>query len=162
MYVAADASWYIEYGLAGLGCINNRGEHRSRVMLSPSIIDAELEAIRLALESFPKGDLTILSDSLPAIHLLSKPAAHLRTYMQDIAKLASGRQVVVRWVKGHSGDPLNITADWIARRAYRNFIRPVDQRSNEDNLEQILKEMKRKFATYQLSPANGRLIRLGS
>jgi len=160
MYVAVDASWYIDSGLAGLGCINNRGEHRSLVILSPSIPDAELEAIRLALESFPDDDLTILSDSLPAIYLLKKPPPHLRLYMHDIVKLASGRQVVVRWVKGHSTDPLNNTADWIARCAYRDFIKPINQSRNKVNLRQIIKEMKRQLTRYQLSSSRGHIVAL--
>jgi ribonuclease HI len=114
---------------AGIACVGEDGRHAVRYLPGTSnVLVAELEAIELALATYPGRDLHIRSDSLNAVTAVHRVAAGLpsrcsgkaaRTVARILAK-ASGRKLVLLWTPGHCGDPLNEAADRLARMARRS------------------------------------------
>ncbi len=89
----------------------------------------ELQAVLEALRSLP-GQLTIVSDSTYVVHCFrdkwwvkwkangwknsqKQPVANTDIWM-PLVELVQQRQPVFRWVKGHSGDPMNELVDRLA------------------------------------------------
>ena len=93
----------------------------------------ELEAIRQALLAHPHPHqrLTILSDCQGAIHLLTHHTRHdhpnweTKTY-RELAEhcldLLHGRDIHLRWVKGHAGHHLNQHANRLARATAQQLL----------------------------------------
>lgn len=116
--VAADASCGPGYPGVGLACVCANGVTATRYV--PEITNSlagELAAVELALDTLPAVDwLVVLTDSQAAVLHLS--ANRPRAQRPDVAAIVAridrkraGRQVCVRWVRGHSGHPLNEAAD---------------------------------------------------
>ncbi len=89
----------------------------------------ELQAVLEALKSLP-GHLTIVSDSTYVVHCFrdrwwvkwkangwrnsqKQPVANTDIWM-PLVELVIARQPIFRWVKGHSGDPMNDLVDRLA------------------------------------------------
>lgn len=132
---AVGCGWVIDYAS---GLQPYFGRH-SRIMRG-GILAGELLAIKLGLrdiakrhEEFDEGSLEVVvrSDSTQAIGLISswasgmRPAAHVPgttvELVREIAGMVKGRQVSFEWVRGHSGDPANESADRLAIAARRNL-----------------------------------------
>ena len=101
----------------------------------------ELQAVLEALRSLP-GQLTIVSDSTYVVHCFrdrwwvkwkangwknsqKQPVANTDIWM-PLVELVIERQPTFRWVKGHSGDPMNDLVDRLAVAASAGPFEPVD------------------------------------
>lgn len=132
---AVGCGWVINYES---GLYPYFGRH-ARAMRG-GILAGELLAIKLGLrdiakrhEEFDEGSLkiTVRSDSLHAIGMINqwaaggRPPAHVPgstvELVRDIADMVNGRPVTFEWVRGHSGDPANESADRLAIAARRNL-----------------------------------------
>ncbi|QXW00768.1 ribonuclease H family protein [Rhodococcus globerulus] len=127
--VATDASKSLRRSGVGIACVSEDGIRRQKMLpLVKSVLAGELLAIELALSSFQNRKLRILSDSRDAIAAVTrKPGAPLRelsgeesVIVDRIHRLMVGRSITFSWIKGHSGHPLNETADRLAVAARRN------------------------------------------
>lgn len=121
--VATDASRGRIPGL-GLACIAEDGRHAVAYRAaSESIHAGELRALQLALETFPGGQLRLLTDSRLAVAWIADPATAstraLRAVATSIAAEVRRRRCEVTWVRGHAGHPLNEAADRLAVAARR-------------------------------------------
>ncbi|OBB84652.1 ribonuclease HI [Mycolicibacterium peregrinum] len=138
--VATDGS--VRHRHAGFGWLASSGDHglagyRSsprRVGTEPVLV-AELRAIGAAVSALPRHHLTVLSDSRLAIATVNRwkrgepsmPADYPAELPdRDHCLHAARRRIYVernrielRWVPGHSGDPLNEGADALARLGSR-------------------------------------------
>jgi len=107
----------------------------------------EIQAVLEALRAFPSGRLDVVSDSTYVVHCFRdrwwegwlrkgwlnsqrKPVAN-RDRWEPLLDLYRPRQreVTFRWVKGHSGDPMNDLVDRLAveaATAQRGVAAPVD------------------------------------
>lgn len=122
--IATDASMRRFHPGAGIAAVSARGRHVGRFRSgTSSILVAELEAMALALESFPQRRILLLSDSKLAVEALtlglrgqwySGPADAARVVARIIGKVGR-RDIEVAWVKGHDGHPLNECADRLSR-----------------------------------------------
>jgi ribonuclease HI len=117
-----------DYGLAGYRSSSKR------VGTQPVLV-AELRAIGAAVCALPRRHLTVLSDSQPAVAMVDRwkrgeptiPANYpAEETDRDHGLHAARRRIYVerdrielRWVPGHSGDPLNEGADALARLGSR-------------------------------------------
>ena len=107
----------------------------------------ELQAVLEALKSLP-GQLTIVSDSTYVVHCFrdrwwvkwkangwknsqKQPVANTDIWM-PLVELVIERQPTFRWVKGHSGDPMNDLVDRLAVAASAGPFAPVDVPSNAE------------------------------
>ena len=84
---------------------------------SASVLDAEMTAIRLALEN-DRDTITIHTDSLTAVNRLSNRKQHLDTITSTIRDAASRltQRPTINWIPGHTGIPGNKKADHAAKR----------------------------------------------
>lgn len=115
---------------AGIACVDEDGRYAVRYLpRTASILVAELQAIELALDTFPGRDLHIRCDSLNAVNAVHRASADLpsscnhravRAVVTRILAGATGRQLLLSWTRGHCGDPLNEAADRFARLARRS------------------------------------------
>lgn len=121
--VATDASLARRRTGAGIACVDAEGTFAQGIARTSSIAIAELSAIELAVRTFPRGDLLVLSDSRPALAWLADPDRvtdpHLQHLLAAIRTGSAGRRVRFDWVKGHDGHRLNETADRLAMAARR-------------------------------------------
>lgn len=121
--VATDASLARHHVGAGIACVDAHGTFAQGFARTSSIAVAELRAIDLAVHTFPRDDLLILSDSRQVLAWLADPAGvpepHVRRLVDGIVSESHRRQVRFEWVKGHDGHPLNETADRLAMAARR-------------------------------------------
>ena len=100
----------------------------------------ELQAVLEALRALP-GELTIVSDSTYVVHCFHKewwkkwkvngwknsqkqPVANTDIWM-PLIDLVQDREPTFRWVKGHSGDPMNDLVDRLAVAASAGPFDPV-------------------------------------
>lgn len=149
--VATDGS--IRRSYAGIGWLASSGAHgmsgyvssSKRVGVDPVLV-AELAAIGAAVRGLPRHRLTVLSDSRAAIAMVNRwtlgefvtPADYPETDSKSVWNLAAIQRrvyadrtrITLRWVHGHTGEPLNEGADALARLASR--YRRGDQDLNED------------------------------
>ena len=90
---------------------------------SASVLDAEMTAIRLALEdaSGTRNKITIHTDSLTAVTTLSNRKLHLDTITSAIRDAASRltQLPTINWIPAHTGLPGNEKADQAAKRGLR-------------------------------------------
>ena len=128
LVVATDGSFNPVTGVSASAVVSdtglaNAGPGRTR----DAIVGAEIQAIVLALRTFPLHDLLVLSDSRRACSAVS---AALDGTIQDrsstisadlarCAELGHGRSIELRWVQGHNGHALNEAADRVARAQRR-------------------------------------------
>ncbi|MCV7056518.1 ribonuclease HI [Mycolicibacterium gilvum] len=118
-----------EYGLQGF-------RHSTKLIGPQVVLVAELRAIGAAVQRLRGRDITVLSDSRPAIGMVKRwmdgedvlPEGYL-AYRESgkTPGLVRARQMIFEdraritplWVKGHRGEPLNEGADALARLASR-------------------------------------------
>ena len=90
---------------------------------SASVLDAEMTAIRLALEdaSGTRDKITIHTDSMTAVTTLSNRKLHLDTITSAIREAASRltQMPTINWIPAHTGIPGNEKADQAAKRGLR-------------------------------------------
>ena len=90
---------------------------------SASVLDAEMTAIRLALEDAngTRDKITIHTDSLTAVTTLSNRKLHLYTITSAIRDAASRlvQMPIINWIPTHTGIPGNEKADQAAKRGLR-------------------------------------------
>jgi ribonuclease HI len=120
--------------IAGWAWITSTGTHRCGTFETGTILGGEIYAIKALLEGTPQDrQLVVLTDSIGARDVVrdlqagTAPASltfagslRMRPVLRTIRDLLEGRQVDVRWVRGHSGHPLNEGADRLARQARRS------------------------------------------
>lgn len=118
-----------EYGLQGL-------RHSTKLIGPQVVLVAELRAIGAAVQKLRGRDITVLSDSKPAVEMVQRwrdgddllPEGY--AIYRESGKtpgLVRARQMIREdrdritpvWVKGHRGEPLNEGADALARLASR-------------------------------------------
>ena len=94
---------------------------------------AEMVGLSLAVEVSPNDQqLTVFTDSLSSLQNLQRrqrkdftkldPNPHIASILNKLVdllnnKVANGLEIMLVKVKGHSGDPLNERADWLANQA---------------------------------------------
>ena len=90
---------------------------------SASVLDAEMTAIRLALEdaSGTRDKITIHTDSMTAVTTLNNRKLHLDTITSAIREAASRltQMPTINWIPAHTGIPGNEKADQAAKRGLR-------------------------------------------
>ncbi|WP_175413834.1 ribonuclease H family protein [Rhodococcus erythropolis] len=127
--VATDASKSLRRNGVGIACVSEDGIRRQKMLPAvKSVLAGELLAIELALSNFQNRKLRILSDSRSAIAAVTrKPGVPHRelsgeetVIVNRILGLMRGRSIKFSWIKGHSGHPLNETADRLAVAIRRN------------------------------------------
>jgi len=113
----------------------------------------ELQAVLEALKSLP-GHLTIVSDSTYVVHCFrdrwwvkwkangwrnsqKQPVANTDIWM-PLVELVIARQPTFRWVKGHSGDPMNDLVDGLAVAASAGPFTPTPQAASGDGMQSSL------------------------
>ena len=103
---------------------------------SASVLDAELTAIRLALEdaSGTRDKITIHTDSLTAVTILSNRKLHLDTITSAIRDAASRltQMPTINWIPAHTGIPGNEKADQAAKRGLRLDMIQLTQAHSEN------------------------------
>jgi ribonuclease HI len=152
--IATDASMaYPTDEIAGVGWVAEDGRHSTKVVSigGAGIMIAELWAIHDIFGSFHKAHkLLIQTDSQPALHAFNNRAEILRQTgkhsqrkveaLEAIHREMQGRDVIIEWVKGHSGHPLNETADKLARFSRRCHERGDDSPERWEKVDRILLE----------------------
>lgn len=125
--VASDASLRKGRRGAGLGVVAENGRWQTKYCPEVGNINvAELAAINLAVTTFRARPLEILTDSKTAIALAtgaqSNSSPDVLRLVQSISRASQGRTITYTWVRGHSGIPLNETADRlaVARRRHQD------------------------------------------
>ncbi|MCI9888139.1 hypothetical protein JT358_06650 [Micrococcales bacterium 31B] len=134
--VATDASLQTGSHGVGIACVSENGRYRSSYLESANdILLGELHAIELALRTWEnESALVIQTDSFTSVSRIRQArtcglaasrgwSAPVEAVVRDIVSLCEGRVVRIEWVRGHSGDPLNDTADRLAvarRRTQRS------------------------------------------
>ena len=123
LYIATDASRG-RNGAAGIAWISAEGRYNSRMIDVNAIAEAEFLAIKHAIDDAtsrePNRKIVILSDSRQALGALSgKRSPHWATgkrlsQLNQMRALIRDHGIQLKWVRGHSGDPLNELADRLA------------------------------------------------
>ncbi|SFB27877.1 ribonuclease HI [Collimonas sp. OK607] len=97
-------------------------------MQSRDVQEMELRAVIAAARSAPKKDkITIYTDHKAISDAMSRPTRAKVEKNQNsklwyqLRQLCTTRDITVRWVKGHSGDPGNSAADRLARAAAKSL-----------------------------------------
>lgn len=121
--IATDASRG-RNGAAGIAWISAEGRHASRMVDVNAIAEAEFLAIKFAIDDAmsrePNRKIVILSDSQQALGALSGKRSPYWATGKLLSQLNQMRTVIrdhgiqLKWVRGHSGDPLNELADRLA------------------------------------------------
>lgn len=95
---------------------------------SSDIQEMELLAVIAAARSAPKTDkITIFTDHKAICDAMSRPTRAKVEKNQNsqlwnqLRQLCTTRDITVRWVKAHSGDPGNCAADRLARAAAKSL-----------------------------------------
>lgn len=119
---------------AGWAWIEQGGGYATGTVSAPSVLVAELHAVRQALLAASAGrPLVVLTDSRPAVLQVQRALATGvlpdRRGTSDARRAAEALHAVVlllrrtgaelRWVKGHSGERLNDAADRLAVQTRR-------------------------------------------
>ena len=131
--IATDASMTSPtHDIAGVAWVAEDGRHATKVLDigGSGILIAELWAIHDVFRSIHRAQkLMIHTDSQPALHaftnrdeILSNRHKHSQRKIEVIEAIVremEGRDVIIGWVKGHNGHPLNETADKLAKFSRR-------------------------------------------
>ena len=100
--------------------VHKKEEIIIRLNDSASVLDAEMTAIRLALENAreTRDKITIHTDSLTAVTTLRNRSMYLRTTTSDIRDAASRltQRPTINWIPAHTGISGNEKADQAAKR----------------------------------------------
>lgn len=134
--IYTDGACYGNPGLSGIGILLRFRGHEKEISRYIGIATnniAELEAIRVGLDSLKKVDIPVIvfTDSKYAHGVLSLgwKAKKNTELINSIRKLASKfKNLAFRKVKGHSGHPGNERADFLATNAIR---RPLNGKIND-------------------------------
>lgn len=145
VWVATDGS--VRGNVTGYGWLASSGEyglwgfrHTPKQFGPQVVLVAELRAIAMAVAKLRGRDITVLSDSRPAVAMVKRWMAGEKvlpegyTVHREDGKTAGlvKAQRMIRaerdritpvWVKGHQGEPLNEGADALARLASRHALR---------------------------------------
>jgi ribonuclease HI len=118
LLVAVDASVGSGRPGVGIACVDENGRYRQKFLTNRMSSNlAELEAVALAVDTFPGRPLHILTDSKWAAGESMRQEA-IPGFSRIAALVASG-DLTVEWVKGHSGHPLNEAAHRLCMAARR-------------------------------------------
>ena len=126
MYIRSqpdDNTYYIDASSAGtrVAAAVVHKEEEIRIILndSASVLDAEMTAIRVALEnaSETRDKITIHTDSLTAVNILNNMKLDLNTITRAIRDAASRltQRPTINWIPTHTGIPGNENADQAAK-----------------------------------------------
>ena len=84
-------------------------------------LTAAIEGLKYVKDTFPGRKVTLVSDSMLVLNYAKGTwkvkAQHLIKLFIEIRKLYTQMGIKTRWVKGHSGNPHNVRADALARKA---------------------------------------------
>lgn len=145
LHVGTDASASARRDGVGIACLSEDGTYRQDVLAhTTDVLLGELAAIDLALRTFTGHDLVIYTDSRLAINIVEKmpestPSVRRQVGMR-IREARAERSITLRWVRGHSGHPLNEGADRLALHARRCFQSGIERKTQVDTASWIAQD----------------------
>lgn len=150
MVVATDASRARRSRRAGIAAVTQDARFITRLVDTSDVLHAELEAIELGAGHFRAvRPVVVVSDSQNAVRLVNRYLetgtcpevrnSRISRTLKRIHLIATERDVEVRWVRGHSGDPLNEAADRLAVLTRRTH--DVDPRVSRGVAERIVQDL---------------------
>ncbi|XBH22947.1 RNase H family protein [Jonesiaceae bacterium BS-20] len=148
--VATDASQRNGRKHAGFAWVRHDGAFFTGMVEGMDIGDAELVAILAAVKAHRGAQCTLIvrSDSQYAIRLaqeavqghIAAPTRAGRSLQRSLMYMGDRPEVRFEWVKGHSGDVMNDTADRLAVMQRRNDEAGISGAENFKRLESVVQE----------------------
>ena len=160
VYVATDGSLNKFFAGGSFGWISSLGEFGyGTVPAAESVLLCELLAIKEMLTSMKrKNHIRVLVDNRLAIKISRNPdsmdhskmvSTRAKRLAREICDIVATRNnVEFRWIKGHSGHPLNEGADRLARNARLSQSFDQDSTTIRQIAQSITDDVSEEYATY--------------
>ena len=149
--IATDCSRSFAGGRATASWVRGSGVWHVKRLTTHRVNDGELAAITSAVKHAPADrDLLILTDSRAATQIALgrvAPSTFFETCCVEsiLRRVSAYRQIEIRWVKGHSGVPLNEAAHRLAVNELRRHKFGVEKETSRTIMANIVEELRGQF-----------------